>query len=120
MNIIQQVGLIIGLCWVSQCIENILPFSFPASVIALALLLLFLLLRALRVEQVRDTSDFLLSNLPFFFVPITVGIINYWDLILPHLAALVVICLVSMVATFAATAWTVQFTMRWMERRRNK
>ena len=39
MKIIYQIGIIFALCWVSEIVEALLPFSFPASVIGMALLL---------------------------------------------------------------------------------
>lgn len=116
MKILQQVGILFGLCWLSQVIEAVLPMTFPASVIGLILLLILLLTRLIRVDHVREKSDFLLTNLPFFFIPAAAGIMNYADLILANGVAFVVTCVVSLVVTFAATAWAVQLTMKLMER----
>ena len=41
---------------------------------------------------------------------------NYTDVLRSNLVALVVICLVSAVVTFAVTVWAVRLTIRWMER----
>ena len=41
---------------------------------------------------------------------------NYTDVLRSNLVALVVICLVSTVVTFAVTVWAVRLTIRWMER----
>ena len=38
MKIVTQVGIIFSICWISQIIEKLLPFSFPASVIGMILL----------------------------------------------------------------------------------
>lgn len=113
-------GLLFGLCWLSQCIEWALPFPFPASVLALTLLLVLLLTGLLRVEQVREKADFLLSNLPFFFIPVAVGILQYVDLIRSNALAFVTVCVVSMVVTFGATVWAVRLSLKWMERGKKK
>lgn len=116
MKILQQIGILFGLCWVSQVIEAILPVTFPASVIGLILLLILLLTRLVRVDHIREKSDFLLNNLPFFFIPAAAGIINYADLIMANGVAFITVCVVSLVVTFAATAWAVQLTIKLMER----
>ncbi|MDO4315191.1 MAG: CidA/LrgA family protein, partial [Oscillospiraceae bacterium] len=77
MKILLQIGIVFGLYWISQCVEAVLPFPFPASVISLLLLLLLLILRVVKVEHIREKADFLLSNLGFFFVPVAVSIMNY-------------------------------------------
>ena len=40
MKILTQIGIVFGVYWISQCIEAVLPFSFPASVISLLLWLI--------------------------------------------------------------------------------
>ena len=118
MKILVQIGLVFGLFWLSQCIEQILPFPFPASVISLLLLLVLLIVRVIRVEQIKEKADFLLGNLTFFFIPAAVGIINYVDVIRENAAAFDVICVVSTVLTFGVTATVVQATMRALEKRK--
>ena len=81
MKILLQIALVFGIYWVSQGIEAILPVAFPASVISLLLLLVLLLTGIVKMDHVREKSDFLLGNLGFFFIPVSVSIINYVDLI---------------------------------------
>ena len=120
MKILLQIALVFGVYWVSQCIEAVLPFSFPASVISLLLLLVLLLLGIVKVDHVREKSDFLLGNLGFFFVPAAVGIINYAQLIWENAAAVLTVCVVSLVLTYGATAGTVRLTQRLLEKRRGE
>ena len=118
MKIICQIGVVFAVCWVSQLIEAALPFPFPASVIGMVLLLLLLASGLLRVEHIQEKADFLLANMAFFFLPAGVSIMNYFDLLRSSAAALVVICLVSTVVTFAATALSIRLTLRLLERRK--
>lgn len=115
-----QIAIIFSVCWISQVIEALLPFTFPASVIGMVLLLLLLCTGALRMEHIREKSDFLLSNMAFFFVPAGVSIINYADVLRSSAVQLVIICLVTTVLTFGATAWSIRLTLHLMERRGRK
>ena len=117
MKIIIQIAIIFSICWVSQIIEALLPIAFPASVIAMVLLLL-LLSGVLRVDHIREKSDFLLSNMAFFFIPAGVSVINYFDVLASALLPLLVICVVSTVLTFAVTAYAVRLTRLLMDRRK--
>jgi holin-like protein len=116
----RQMGIIFGIYWLSQVIEGLLPFSFPASVIALILILVLLLTRVLKPEHIRETGDFLQAGIAFFLIPVMVGLVNYVEVIAQNAVAFFVICFVSTVLTFAAVAWTVQLTCRWMEKRGEK
>ena len=87
MKIIKQIGIVMGLCWISLVIEKLLPFAFPASVIGMILLLICLFTGILKLEHIREKSDFLLSNMAFFFIPAGVSMINYLDILMesrPH------------------------------------
>jgi len=118
VKIICQIAIIFTICWISQIVEAVLPFPFPASVIGMVLLLILLLVRALKVDHIREKSDFLLSNMAFFFIPAGVSIINYFDILASNLIPLLVICLVSTLLTFAVTAWAVRLTRYLMDRRK--
>ena len=68
-----------------------MPFTLPASIIGMLLLLALLLARVIKTEHIREKSDYLLGNLPFFFIPASVSIINYADVLRENLLALVVV-----------------------------
>mgnify|MGYP002538416863 FL=1 len=118
MKILKQFGIIFSVCWISIVIEHYLPFSFPASVIGMILLLLCLMTGVLKIEHVQEKADFLLGNMAFFFVPAGVSIINYFDVLKSSILQLIVICVVSTVITFAATAYSVTLTVRLLEKRK--
>ena len=120
MKIIQQIGIIFGICWISQIIEHLLPFSFPASVIGMILIFLLLCIRVIKIEHIKEKSDFLLSNMAFFFIPAGVNIINYLDILQRNAVKLVIICVVSTILTFAATAYSIKLTLILMNRRKKK
>ena len=92
MKIICQIGVIFAVCWFSQLIEAALPVPFPASVIGMA----------------------------FFFLPAGVSVINYFDVLGRSAVALVLVCLLSTVIAFGATALSIRFTLRLLERRKSR
>lgn len=120
MKIITQLGIIFGICLLSDAISAALPFSLPGSIIGMLLLLLLLILRVLKKEQIQDVSGFLQANLPFFFVPSVVGLINYLDLLRENAVKILIVVFVSLVAAFAATVWAVRLTTKLMERGKHK
>ena len=120
MKLIVQLGIISALYWVCQCIENILPFAMPASILGMILLLVLLIARLIKVERIRELSDFVLGNLPFFYVPAVVSIVKYLNVLRENWLALVVICTATLFITFAATAYAVRLTLRLMERGKRK
>lgn len=118
MKIIKQIGIIFLICWISEVIEAVLPFAFPASVIGLILLLACLLSGLLKIHHVQEKSDFLLSNMAFFFIPAGVSMMNYLDILKSNLIPLLVICVVSTIITFAVTAYSIKLTLTLLHRRK--
>ena len=118
MKIIKQLGIIFSICWLSAVIEYLLPFAFPASVIGMVLLLICLLTGILKVASIQEMSDFLLSNMSFFFIPAGVNVINYLDILKANWLPLLVICVITMVITFAVTAYSVKLTVWLMNKKR--
>ena len=116
MKIMSQIGIILGICWVSTVVEAVLPFSFPATVIALVLTLLLLVCKVIKNEQIKDFSDFMLGNMAFFFIPVGVNIINYLDVLKSNAVQLMIICVVSTILTFAVTAYSIKFTLYLMKK----
>lgn len=118
MKIIKQIGIIFTICWLSEVIAYVLPFAFPATVIGLVLLLLCLLTGLLKIKHVQEKSDFLLSNMAFFFIPAGVSMINYFDILKSSFVQLLIICIISTVVTFAVTAYSIKLTVKLMNRRK--
>lgn len=115
MKIIKQFGIIFSLCWLATVIEGLLPIAFPASVIAMLLLLVCLLAGVLKIDHIREKSDFLLANMAFFFIPAGVNVINYLDILKENWLPLLLICVITTVVTFAATAYSVRLVMRLLD-----
>lgn len=118
MKIIKQIGIFFTVCWLSQVVVAYLPFSFPSSVIGMILLFICLLAGVLKIEHIQEKADFLMENMAFFFVPAGVSVMNYFDILKSTLVPFLIICIVSTIITFAATAYSVQFVMKLMNRRK--
>lgn len=116
MKILRQFGIIFGIYWLSQCIEAILPFSFPASVIGLLVMLLLLLPGILKADSIREVAEFLTGNLTFFLLPVVSSTMNYLDLIGANLVPFFLICTVSTFVTFFVVYFTVRLTCRLMNK----
>ncbi len=120
MKIILQIGIVLGICFLGEGMAMLLPFPFPASVISMILLFLLLCTGILKKGQVKEFGNFLLRNMAFFFVPAGVGIIAKYDALKGNIFPLFVICFLSTVITFAATAFTVKGVIKLQTRKHKK
>lgn len=111
-----QAAIIFGVCLISEGISALIPVAFPASVIALLLLMLLLFTGALKPEHIKDLSGFLVANMAFFFLPPCVGVMEHAPAILGQLAPFLLISFLTTPLVYFVTARTVQ----WMIRRSNR
>ncbi|MGB5824253.1 MAG: CidA/LrgA family protein [Proteocatella sp.] len=116
MKILMQFGIVFGICWIGEIIAEFLPFTFPASVISMVLLLALLLTNLLRTDHIREKSDFLLKNMAFFFVPSGVAIMDKLEFVQGNVLKLVLICFITFVITFVVTAYTVSGVIRFQDK----
>lgn len=120
MPILAQICVIFGVCLLSEGIAAVLPFTFPASVIAMLLMLVLLLTRVLKPSHLQQTSDFFLGNMAMFFVPTCVSVLKYVDVLLQNIWAVVLISVLTTPLVFFVTGHVVQLTMKWVRRRGEK
>lgn len=113
MPVLTQLLVIFGLFLASEALAALLPFAFPASVLAMVLLAL-LLCGVLKPRQLRESSNFLLEHMMLFFVPVCTSIVTYAQVLLENLWAIVLICLLTTPLELFVTGHVVQLTMKWL------
>ena len=117
MSILAQLCLVFGICLVCEGVAAVLPFAFPGTVLSMLVLLLLLLTGVLKPKQLRETSDFLLSNMTMFFIPACTGIMTYTDVLFENFWAIVLISLLTTPLVFCVTGHVVQLTMKWVRKK---
>lgn len=124
MKILLQLAGIFALCILGEGIAAILPFAFPGSAIAMILLFLGFLFKLVKPSALEETGSFLLGNMAIFFIPAAVGLMDCFGKIKSALIPIFVICILSTILTFAATAYTVRLTVflqkKFRERRKQR
>lgn len=120
MKILTQIGIVLGICFLGEIVASILPFAFPSSVISMIILFILLITKIIKTDHIREKSDFLLKNMAFFFIPAGVGIMSNFEFIKDSVVQILLICLITTILTFAATAFTVQAVLKLQEKRKEK
>ena len=103
MKYLSQFCIIMGFTMVGEAIQRFLPLPIPGSVYSLVLLFLALCFGIVKLEQVKETANFLTSILPILFVAPAVGIVEYWNLISSNLLTLLLIIIGTTVLTFGVS-----------------
>ena len=106
--IIRQLAILFGCLALGELIITLTHIPLPSSILGMLLLTLLLKLKVIRLEWVRSISDFLVTNIGFFFVPPGVAIMLYFDIIKAQFVPIVTASVVSTVLVLAVTGWVHQ------------
>ena len=78
-----------------------------------------LLTGLLKLRQVQESADFLISIMPVLYVPICVRILEYWGVISQNAAAILSLTVLSTFLVFAVSALVTQTIMKKKEDNNN-
>ena len=106
---IRQCTIIFGCLAVGELIVWLTGISIPSSIISMLLLTALLQMKVVKLEWVKGMSDFLISNLGFFFVPPGVALMLYFDIIKAELLPIVLATVISTMLVIITTGWTDQY-----------
>jgi len=111
MKYLGQFCIILLFSFLGELLHALIPFPIPAAIYGLVLLFLALLLKIVKPDQIRETSDFLVALLPLLFVAPLVGIVKSLPLILTNLVPILVVLIVGTVLTFLAAGGATQLAL---------
>lgn len=117
MKLVKQIIIVFVICCAGDVISHFLPIPFPGSVLALIILFLCMLAHLIKPSQIGNISDFLLHNMALLFIPSTVSIIAYTDILKSILFPFLLICIFSTVVVFVVTAYTVKLILFLMKKK---
>lgn len=103
MKYMKQLGIIFAVTCVGEILKYLIPFPVPASIYGLVIMLVLLLTRKVKLEQVQDVADFLIEIMPMMFIPAAVGLLVSWEQLKSMLVPVVVITIVSTVVVMGVT-----------------
>ena len=108
MKYLMQFGIIIGLSLVGEVLNSVIPLPVPASVWGMVLLFVLLCLKVIKLDQVQDAADFLLSIMTVMFVPVGASLITSFADINDEILGIFAIIIVSTVVCFLVTGTVAQ------------
>lgn len=103
--------------YLSIFLVNIFSWTFPPSLIGMIILALLLYFNIISMELMRDSCSLLLNHMVLFFVPVTIGIVMYTDVISENILVLGVVIFFSTLITMLVTALIADY---FVERKQRK
>lgn len=112
MKYVKQLSIILGISFLAELLEILIPLPIAASVYGLVIMLVGLITGLIPLEKVETAADFLVDAMSIMFVPATVGIMASADALKEMLLPICVITLVSTVLIMIVTGRVSQCIIR--------
>lgn len=112
MKYIKQLAIILMVTAIGEILKYLLPLPVPASIYGLVLMLVLLMTKVIKLDQVKETGEFLIEIMPLMFIPPSVGLMASWGEFKQMLIPLVVISLVSTVVVMVITGKMSDFLLK--------
>lgn len=79
MKYLSQITIITAVSFLGELLAYLIPLPVPGSIYGLVIMFILLLMGAIRVPQVKDVGEFLITLMPIMFVAPVVGLIGKFD-----------------------------------------
>ena len=112
LRTIAQVGILWLFYFIGVLIVEWTGIFIPPSIIGLVLLWGLLMLNVIKVKLIQEGASFLIAFLTLFFIPATVGVVDYPELLTVSGLLLVLAVFLSTVATIVVAGKLSQYIER--------
>lgn len=120
MKYLKQFGIIMTVTFLGEVLKEVIPLAIPANIYGLVLMLLALMTKIVKLEDVKETGKFLVEIMPIMFIPAGVGLMVSWGALKEILVPVTVITLVTTVVVMAVTGRVTQFVINCDKKRKDK
>ncbi len=104
---------LIYLClFTGNAISALLPLTIPGSIIGMLILFALLASQILPATWVKPGCYLMIRYMALLFVPIGVGVMNYYDLLSKQFGPIVVSCLISTLVVMLVVGFCTQLMQR--------
>lgn len=115
LRIIYQIAILFGVYYIGNWIQDLLGLFIPGSVIGLILMFILLSTGVLHPKFIQHGSSYMVKHLVLFFIPTTVGVLNFYQLFIGKGILLIVITIISSLFVMISAGYTSQFLARGKE-----
>ncbi len=111
MKRLVQFVVILGISFVGEVLDRLIPLPIPGSIYGMVLLFLLLAARVLPLGSVRETAHLLIKWMPLMFIPALVGVMDAWGELMKILVPVLIASSIVTFLVMVATGWTAQWML---------
>ena len=112
MRYVKQFFIIVIISFIGELLNSLIPLPVPASIYGMVILFIALCTGIIKLEHVKEVSDFLIEIMPIMFIPAGAGLINSWGALKPVLFPVTVIMIVTTVIVMVVSGQVTQVILK--------
>lgn len=112
MKYIKQFAIILFIYYIGIILNKLFISVIPATVLGMLILFILLNFKLIKINSIKEFSEFLLMNLAFFFIPPGITLIKSWSVLSNNLWKIIFIVLITTFITMIVTGKTVDFLIK--------
>ena len=112
MKIFRETLIVLIIYLIGEFLSKFFGLPIPGNIIGMLILLLLLITKVIKVNQIETVSNFFLDHLAFFFIPAGVKLLSSFNLIKNDLFAILLLCLITTVLVILFTGKTVDLILQ--------
>lgn len=118
-KIMIQISIIYGIYLIGNFLSGIISdfIVIPGNIIGMVILLLLLNTNLLKLSMIEETGNFMIKYMGFFFVPLTVGLMDSYLLIKDSIIQILVILVVSCICVMFVSSKVTDLLISYNERK---
>ncbi|MFC4401505.1 CidA/LrgA family protein [Gracilibacillus xinjiangensis] len=105
IRIVIQIAVLFLFNYTGETIQTSLNLTIPGSIIGMLLFFVLLLTKVIPEKIIKDGIDLLIKDMPLFFVPVTVGVIEFFDFLKGKGSLLLLISFLSTMVVIFTTSY---------------
>lgn len=95
MKYIKQLLIILTISGVGELLNYLIPLPIPASIYGIVILFTLLMLKIVKVEDIKECATFLIEIMALMFIAPAVGLLDIWPSIKSNALIYIFIALLS-------------------------
>lgn len=104
-KLIWQTALLAACYWACELFVRVTGLPVPGNVLGIIVLFILLCSGVIKESWISEAATFLLKHLVFFFVPIAVGLMNWWGVFYEYGWVLLAAILISSLLPLLTVGW---------------
>lgn len=109
--------IILTINYLGIILATVLKIPLPGIILGMGILLFLLETKILKLNQIEKTADVMLLNMTILFLPATVKLIDYIDILKSSIFKILILIVITTIITMGVTAKVVHYMILWKEKR---